>query len=339
MRNSKQRKNNSVASSIKLLAIVVFILKIAGCTIVYDEKDGAPLNPIDLSQVKEPIPKYEPKSKYGNPESYKVLGKRYYTMDGSSGFKQSGLASWYGTKFHGKKTSSGEPYDMYAMTGAHKTLPLPTYAKVTNKANGKSVIIKINDRGPFHTDRILDLSYAAAHKIGLVGTGTASIELAAIDPNAKKKEPVPHDLKHNLKHNPKHNIKADGVLITMQLGSFMDRKKALQLTTKASELFDHPIRLQNVKSKTSDKSIYRVNLGPFPAANSDEVISKLAAINITNPIILKDNKIKNTNIAVKTTTTKTTKTTISKTNKTISKPIKTAVNNNKDLALNNDTPF
>ncbi len=323
MRINKQKKINSLTSFIKLSTIVICILKITACTVVLDEKDGAPRHPIDLSHVKEPIPKVEPKSKYGNPESYNVLGKRYFTMDQSKGFKQSGLASWYGTKFHGKKTSSGEPYDMYAMTGAHKTLPLPTYAKVTNKANNKSVIIKINDRGPFHSDRILDLSYAAAHKIGLVGTGTTSIELSAIDPEARQKENAPHDLKHNLKHNPHHNIKADGSLITMQIGSFIDRKKALQLTTKASDLFDHPIRLHSIKSKDSDKNIYRVQLGPFPASNSDDIISKLASINIKNPITIKDPKAK-----TKTTTASVTKTLTKKTTKTIQSHKNIALNNN-----------
>ena len=101
----------------------------------------------------------EPKSRYGNPESYVVFGKRYYVKDSSKGYVETGIASWYGTKFHGRRTSSGETYDMYAMTAAHKTLPLPTYVEVTNLNNGRSIIVKVNDRGRFHEIRIIDLSY------------------------------------------------------------------------------------------------------------------------------------------------------------------------------------
>lgn len=198
------------ANRLKIIAqifiIIFIILNITRCTIIdtYDT-DGAPPNPIDLSHVKEPIPKAEPKSKYGNPESYKVLGKRYYTMNNSKGFKQTGRASWYGTKFHGKKTSSGEPYNMYALTGAHRTLPLPTYARVTNKDNNKSIIVKINDRGPFHDDRIIDLSYAAASKLGVLGKGTAHVELTAIDPNQKRSDKIPKKLSSNITSHTSQN--------------------------------------------------------------------------------------------------------------------------------------
>jgi len=280
--------------TLKFLVVLIIIFNITSCTInTFSDEDGPPPGPVDLSQVKEPIPKYEPKSKFGNPESYKVFGKRYFTMDESKGFTQSGLASWYGTKFHGKRTSSGESYDMYAMTGAHKTLPLPTYARVTNTDNNKSVIVKINDRGPFHSDRIIDLSYAAAHKIGLVGKGTAHVKLTAIDPNAHRIKITEHDTKNN----PRHNPKLDSRLIVMQIGSFQDKKKALQLTNKASDIFDHPVKLQSVKNK--NKNIYRVQLGPFPESNSPVIKDKLATLNIKNPITLSNitnSKITNSKI-------------------------------------------
>ena len=141
----------------------------------------------DPSSIPDAVPKVEPKSKYGNPESYVVFGKRYHTKSSSHGYVAKGVASWYGPNFHGRKTSSGEPYDMYAMTAAHKTLPLPTYARVTNVRNGRSAVVKINDRGPFHGDRIIDLSYSAARKLGVVAKGTAMVEVKAIDP--KKPEP------------------------------------------------------------------------------------------------------------------------------------------------------
>jgi len=136
----------------------------------------------DPSSIPDAVPKVEPKSKYGNPESYVVFGKRYHTKSSSHGYVAKGVASWYGPNFHGRKTSSGEPYDMYAMTAAHKTLPLPTYARVTNVRNGRSAVVKINDRGPFHGNRIIDLSYSAARKLGVVAKGTAMVEVKAIDP-------------------------------------------------------------------------------------------------------------------------------------------------------------
>ena len=125
-------------------------------------------------------------AKTGNPDSYVVFGKRYYPINSSKNFVETGIASWYGTKFHGRKTSSGEPYSMYKMTAAHKTLPLPTYVEVTNLENGKKVIVKVNDRGPFHEDRIIDLSYAAAMKLGYGDKGTAKVKVRAIDPRAPK---------------------------------------------------------------------------------------------------------------------------------------------------------
>jgi rare lipoprotein A len=128
------------------------------------------------------IPKAEPRSRYGNAATYVVRGRRYYTKDDSKGYVERGLASWYGPGFHGRRTSSGERYDMHAMTAAHKTLPLPTYAKVTNLENGQSAVVRINDRGPFHGPRVIDLSRAAAAKLGVLAKGTAEVEVQALDP-------------------------------------------------------------------------------------------------------------------------------------------------------------
>lgn len=147
-------------------------------------KDRPPSEPFNPSNVPDPIVKAEPLSKYGNPPFYDVNGKRYYTTKNRSGHIERGMASWYGEKFHGRRTSSGEIYNMYAMTAAHKSLPLPTYAEVTNLSNNKKITVRINDRGPFHGDRIIDLSYSAALKLGIVGSGTARVEVRAIDPIA-----------------------------------------------------------------------------------------------------------------------------------------------------------
>lgn len=131
------------------------------------------------------IPRAEPLSRYGNPESYEVFGQTYYPLKSSRGFVERGVASWYGPGFHRKRTSSGEPYDMYEMTAAHRVLPLPTYVEVTHLGSGRKAVVKVNDRGPFKDDRVLDLSYAAAYRLGIHGPGTASVEVRALSPGAR----------------------------------------------------------------------------------------------------------------------------------------------------------
>ncbi len=135
--------------------------------------------------VPDAVPVQEAKSRGGNTEEYEVWGKKYRTLETSTGYREEGRASWYGQEFHGRPTSSGEPYDMYAMSAAHRTLPLPTYLEVTNLDNGRTVIVRVNDRGPFHDDRILDLSYAAAARLGLIASGTARVRLRALEPAAR----------------------------------------------------------------------------------------------------------------------------------------------------------
>lgn len=148
------------------------------------EVDGAPLNPLCVKDIPDAIPKLEPLSRYGNPASYEVFGKTYHVLKKTyHGATEKGLASWYGTKFQGKRTSSGEPYDLYLMTAAHKNLPLPTYVSVKNLKNNKEIIVKVNDRGPFAEGRIIDLSYAAAKKLGIFEIGTAPVSVTVIDPS------------------------------------------------------------------------------------------------------------------------------------------------------------
>jgi rare lipoprotein A len=145
------------------------------------KQDLGPKQHLDMSKAPDAVPKVEPPSRGGNKSRYEVWGKSYSVMASSLGFKQRGLASWYGQKFHGHLTSNGETYDMYAMSAAHKSLPLPTYARITNLANNKVVIVRVNDRGPFHGDRVIDLSYAAASKLDYRKTGVAQVLVEAID--------------------------------------------------------------------------------------------------------------------------------------------------------------
>lgn len=143
--------------------------------------DSAPDEIPDVDAIPEPEVKAEPRSRIGN-RSYAVMGKRYHVRDSAEGYVEEGMASFYGSKFHGRKTSNHEVYDMYAFSAAHKTLPLPSYVRVTNLANGKSVVVRVNDRGPFHAGRIIDLSYAAATKLGFTRQGTARVEVRALTP-------------------------------------------------------------------------------------------------------------------------------------------------------------
>jgi rare lipoprotein A len=146
--------------------------------------DGGPTGPIDVDRLVEPTPRREPRSRTGNRSPYTVLGKDYRVMDDTRGFRERGIASWYGTKFNGRATSSGELYDICSFTAAHKTLPLPSYARVTNLDNGRTLVVRVNDRGPFHEGRVMDLSYAAAVRLGVSRTGTARVEIEALDPDA-----------------------------------------------------------------------------------------------------------------------------------------------------------
>lgn len=162
-------------------------LLLSGCSMVsfFGPQDGPPKKPVDLSQVKNATPLPEPESKYGNQAHYCVLDQCYDVLPTSKGFVATGMASWYGTKFNHQLTSNGERYDMLKMTAANKTLPLPTYVRVTNLGNGRRVIVRVNDRGPFEKNRLIDLSYAAADKLGILPTGTAFVRVEALDPTKK----------------------------------------------------------------------------------------------------------------------------------------------------------
>ena len=147
-----------------------------------EERDAAPAAPPPgLAQLPNPEVRADPKSRYGN-SAYEVFGKRYEVLESAVGYDRQGLASWYGRKFHGQTTSSGEIYDMFQLTAAHRSLPIPSYARVTNRDNGKATIVRINDRGPFHASRIIDLSYASAVKLGFEDTGTARVRVESLLP-------------------------------------------------------------------------------------------------------------------------------------------------------------
>lgn len=172
-----------IGTVIKLAALATAAL-LVGCSSSSDSRyeinqDVAPSSPISVDHIEGAVPKYEPYSLGGN-KNYKLKGGSYTIIKDTKGFTETGKASWYGKKFHGHLTSNGEIYDMYSMSAAHKTLPLPSYVKVINLDNGKETVVRVNDRGPFHEGRIIDLSYAAAQKLDIIKTGTANVRIEAI---------------------------------------------------------------------------------------------------------------------------------------------------------------
>ena len=237
-------------------------------------KDGAPLEiPVDIDAIPDAVPRFEPRTSAGNPESYEVLGKTYKVQKSSKGYVKQGIASWYGTKFHGQHTANGEPYDMFAMSAAHKTLPIPTYARVTNLSNKRSIVVRINDRGPFHDNRIIDLSYVAAAKLGIEKNGTGFVEVRALEPEqssqAKTTGSRPSD-------------------IYLQIGAFSDPNNALELKNK---LTVHHLPKPRIKSHTqNDVTLYKVQLGPLVSVeDADALNEKLAAIGITQTRYVTEN--------------------------------------------------
>ncbi len=171
-----------------LLLAGIFSLLLASCAseppVEPEPGDGPSTQDLNVEDVADAVPRDEPLARYGNHTPYEVFGKKYYVLPSNEGYHEKGVASWYGSKFHGRRTSSGEPYDMHLATAAHKTLPLPSYAEVTNLDNGRKVIVKINDRGPFKDDRLIDMSYGAALRLDMVATGTARVDVRVIDVSA-----------------------------------------------------------------------------------------------------------------------------------------------------------
>jgi len=204
--------------------------------------------PPDLDAIPDAVPKAEPLRK-STSKPYMALGREYTPLTSGKGYKAEGLASWYGRRFNGKRTASGETYNMYAMTAAHPTLPLPSYARVTSLATGKSVVVRINDRGPFHKGRIIDLSYTAAHKLGIVQGGSGRVEVESITP-----EDIAHD----------HEASGDSGTY-LQLGSFTSRTHAEKLLARAATQLD--VRSKELVILNHDER-YRVALGPYTDPDS-----------------------------------------------------------------------
>jgi rare lipoprotein A len=237
------------------------------------QQDHAPqADRVRMQQLPQPSPRSETRSRYGNGPTYRVWGITYEVMDSAEGYLEDGIASWYGAKFHGHRTSSGEPYDMYQLSAAHKTLPLPSWARVTNLDNGKSTIVRVNDRGPFHPDRVIDLSWAAAVKLDIDQRGTGRVRVEALTP-----EPARASTTVTAASTSPPPPAISGLFL--QVGAFSQARSAQQLQQELQQLFSWPVAIR------SQNSIHRVWLGPF--SNEQERLSarqSLTAAGYPSPV-------------------------------------------------------
>ncbi len=264
--------------TLKLFGLACVYLTLLACGSIVTKQDSAPRNAPDVSDVPNAIPRDEPRSKYGNPAHYEVFGKRYYTLNTSRGYHEKGIASWYGEKFHGRRTSSGETYDMYAMTAAHKTLPLPTYVEVINLSNGRKVIVKVNDRGPFHGDRLIDLSYSAATKLGVIGKGTGMVEIRAITAGSVSTSQIVEELKVP-------DVASGPVGMYLQVGAFSTLATAEQLKLKLQQQIGDAILISPLTKPSGN--LYRVRVGPLASVEyGDSLASRLLDLGFGNTHIV-----------------------------------------------------
>jgi rare lipoprotein A len=258
-------------------------------------RDSAPSGSVSIPDLPgNPVPRPEPRSRYGNGPVYEVLGETYRVMDSGSGYKERGVASWYGKKFHGRLTSNREPYDMYAMTAAHKTLPLPTYVKVRNLRNDRSIIVRVNDRGPFVHNRIIDLSYAAALKLDMVRDGTSLVEVTAItfdDPPGDRPvrvvepaQPPAPETAAVVEPEPRAGLQQDHEIF-VQVGAFGDRANAER---RRSALLSGGIGGAFIfADEAATPPLYRVRIGPIAGVDDyDALVLKLEAMGITDPYLV-----------------------------------------------------
>ncbi|MDY6919563.1 MAG: septal ring lytic transglycosylase RlpA family protein [Pseudomonadota bacterium] len=286
-----------------VLSLSLLLLALAGCTShspygggPFAEKDGVPRDVRDWHRIPDATPRWEPRARYGNHSPYEVFGKTYHVMDSARGYRETGVASWYGRKFSGRPTSSQEPYDPHAMTAAHKSLPLPSYVRVTNLDNQRQVIVRVNDRGPFHDDRIIDLSYAAAHKLGYASQGTARVLVEAITP------PPPGQQQAHSTPAPTQSIPTppdSGAAASatagavphragyyLQVGAFRDLESAQSLRQRLVALTSAPVAIHSA-SERGTSGVHRVRIGPFANEHAARNIENQLGDSLSDPLLIR----------------------------------------------------
>ncbi|MEM9402416.1 MAG: septal ring lytic transglycosylase RlpA family protein [Pseudomonadota bacterium] len=255
--------------------VAVLAALLAGCSTaptLTEPRDGPPSGSVSIPDLPgSPEPRPEPRSRYGNPAEYEVLGQRYRVMESSYGYRERGVASWYGKKFHGRLTSSRETYNMYAMSAAHKSLPLPTYVRVRNLDNNKSVVVRVNDRGPFAHNRIIDLSYAAAMRLDMIDSGTANVEVTAISfdrptgdqPTRTQSAPASSDFLAPDNDKP----------VYLQVGAFGERANAEQLRSRLAAMNISGATIH--RDDINRRALFRVRIGPITSVAQFEDLGRV----------------------------------------------------------------
>ena len=234
--------------------------------------------PAFIYTMPEPVPKAEPRSPYGNKSPYTVNGQSYRVLPSARGYDQRGIASYYGDKFNGYKTSNFEVYDMYKFSAASPVLPLPSYARVTNLANGKSVNVRVNDRGPFLENRIIDLSYAAAVRIGIWPKGSGLVEVQGIDPSAPGGEPPPLPAVTSTTKSPG---------IYLQVGAFSDPANAERVAAQLRKANFAPVQVESIQ--VDGRTVRRVRVGPLGSVDrADQVTQSIENMGLPRPQVAVD---------------------------------------------------
>ena len=289
------------------LALTLAAILLSGCSLARRKPEptasipsgsAVPQPPADVLSIPDAVPRVEPRSTRGNPPFYTVFGKRYYVLASSEGHVERGTASWYGPGFHSASTSMGEPYDMYAMTAAHKTLPLPAYAEVTNLRNGRKVVVRINDRGPFVGDRIIDLSYTAAARLDMLLQGTAPVEVRVITPRgdipdllAKGDAPggqirnVPTPPPVTVVNAPAAKVPGNSAMY-IQAGVFADHENARR---RVEVLLAAGLELASLDEMSGTRTLHRVRVGPFASVEEFDLnMKRLRELGIQDARLLTD---------------------------------------------------
>ena len=245
------------------------------------EQDRAPSGHLDIASIPEVVPEPFARTLAGNRSPYTVLGKTYHVMVTEDGYNERGIASWYGEKFHGHKTSNGEVFDMYKVSAAHKSLPIPSFLRVTNLDNNRSLVVRVNDRGPFHGDRIVDLSYAAALKLGYADRGTARVQLEAIIPDGVA---VDRAVANNNNTLPRQTLRVASTGDKyIQVGAFADINSAREMSDKLRAMTNRPVFIRSLDS-TNSGVLHRVRIGPGnDTSEIRRITQSVVAANLGSP--------------------------------------------------------
>ena len=272
-----------------MLPVILLGLLQTACSVMpgnrggYYQDDGPHRRPqVDVSAIADATPRNDPPSASGN-RPYAVFGKTYYPLKNADGYHERGIASWYGKKFHGRKTSSGEAYDMYTMTAAHKTQPLPSYVRVRNLNNGRSVTVRVNDRGPFLENRLIDLSYAAAARLDIIGSGTGIVEVTDVRADAPGSAAMPIQAQAPTAAPVATNSAAQPRLY-LQVGAFTSRENAESLRLQLERAEFKPVQVQTASQDQA--TLYRVRIGPLANVDaSDTLAQRIAGYGIHNAFV------------------------------------------------------